>query len=178
MLCAWVPGSSTPVTKIVASGKVKASRVIEAMGRPDLAGCAVRVSGGWSTTAEDWDRFADAWLRVRDRHAARRRDVGGRAHRRAGVARGRLHEKFLHVGPRDDALVELDVERAAAGSRAPQRAQQRGLTAAVGAFNVPDSARKHGQVQRPPQQQAAALTDPAAHVDQRCGVGHAVFRPP
>ena len=55
------------------SGKVKASRVIEAMGRPDLAGCAVRVSGGWSTTAEDWDRFADAWLRVRDRHAARRR---------------------------------------------------------------------------------------------------------
>ncbi len=44
------------------SGKVKASHVIEAMGRPDLAPYAVRVSGGWASTAEDWRRCGDVWL--------------------------------------------------------------------------------------------------------------------
>jgi cysteine desulfurase len=55
------------------SGKVKASPVIEAMGRPDLAGCAIRVSGGWTTTGADWDRFVEAWLKAHARHAARAR---------------------------------------------------------------------------------------------------------
>ena len=55
------------------SGKVKASHVITAMGREDLAGCAIRVSGGWATTAEDWNRFVEAWMKAHDRHAARRR---------------------------------------------------------------------------------------------------------
>jgi cysteine desulfurase len=53
------------------SGKVKASHVVEAMGRPDLATCAVRVSGGWGTTQHDWNRFGDAWLEAHARHAAR-----------------------------------------------------------------------------------------------------------
>jgi len=57
------------------SGKVKASHVIEAMGRPDLAACAIRVSGGWASTPDDWSRFADAWLEAHARHAARTRPL-------------------------------------------------------------------------------------------------------
>ncbi|MDZ4372145.1 MAG: cysteine desulfurase family protein [Phenylobacterium sp.] len=57
------------------SGKVKASPVIAAMGRPDLAGSAIRVSGGWDTTEQDWKRFADAWLEGHARHVARRKEV-------------------------------------------------------------------------------------------------------
>ncbi|HEY8617738.1 cysteine desulfurase family protein [Phenylobacterium sp.] len=54
------------------SGKVKASHVLTAMGQGDLAGCALRVSGGWNTTEADWNRFADAWFEAHARHAARR----------------------------------------------------------------------------------------------------------
>jgi len=43
------------------SGKVKASRVVTAMGRPDLADKVLRVSAGWTTTPEDWDRFLAVW---------------------------------------------------------------------------------------------------------------------
>jgi cysteine desulfurase len=53
------------------SGKVKASPVLEAMGQGDLAGCAIRVSGGWNTTKADWDRFVEAWSAAQARHAAR-----------------------------------------------------------------------------------------------------------
>jgi cysteine desulfurase len=56
------------------SGKVKASHVVEAMGRPDLAPCAIRFSGGWATTEGDWVRAADAWLELASRHAARRQE--------------------------------------------------------------------------------------------------------
>ena len=55
------------------SGKVKASHVLTAMGLTELAGCAIRVSGGWATTQEDWAAFAIAWEQVQFRHAARRR---------------------------------------------------------------------------------------------------------
>lgn len=54
------------------SGKVKASRVVEAMGRPDLAPYAIRISGGWDTTQEDWRRCGDAWSEALQRHLARR----------------------------------------------------------------------------------------------------------
>jgi cysteine desulfurase len=54
------------------SGKVKASHVLTAMGHDQLAACAVRVSGGWNTTPQDWEGFADAWLDAHARHAARR----------------------------------------------------------------------------------------------------------
>lgn len=57
------------------SGKVKASHVVLAMDREDLAGCVIRVSGGWNTTQQDWDRFADAWLIAHARHAARMRPI-------------------------------------------------------------------------------------------------------
>src|SRR5260370_18181611 len=54
------------------SGKVKASPVLAAMGQGELAGCAIRVSGGWNTTETDWDRFVEAWSEVHRRHVARR----------------------------------------------------------------------------------------------------------
>lgn len=54
------------------SGKVKASRVLAAMGlSDDLAGCAVRVSMGPMTTEDDINRFADAWLAAHNRMRAR-----------------------------------------------------------------------------------------------------------
>jgi cysteine desulfurase len=53
------------------SGKVKPSRVLEAMGYGASAAGALRASGGWATTEADWIRFADVWLEARTRHAAR-----------------------------------------------------------------------------------------------------------
>jgi cysteine desulfurase len=55
------------------SGKVAASPVLKAMGFDDLAACALRVSGGWNTTEDDWIRFAEVWIAVHDRMRARRR---------------------------------------------------------------------------------------------------------
>ena len=47
--------------------------LVAAMGlAPDIAGCAVRVSLGWTTTAADIDRFAEEWLRLRARLGAPR----------------------------------------------------------------------------------------------------------
>jgi cysteine desulfurase len=43
------------------------------MGLNDLAPFALRVSGGWATTEQDWATFADAWIAAYSRHAARRR---------------------------------------------------------------------------------------------------------
>ncbi|MFT4935166.1 MAG: cysteine desulfurase [Pseudoalteromonas distincta] len=55
------------------SGKVKASHVLMAMGLDQLAGSAIRVSGGWSTGAHEWKHMVEAWITAYDRHAARRR---------------------------------------------------------------------------------------------------------
>ena len=57
------------------SGKVKASRVVEAMGRPDLAPFALRVSGGGASTEDDWIKCGDAWIAAWKRIGARRREV-------------------------------------------------------------------------------------------------------
>ena len=57
------------------SGKMKPSDVVAAMGRPDLAPFAVRISGGWNTTEDDWRRAGDAWLEAYARHLARRKEV-------------------------------------------------------------------------------------------------------
>jgi len=55
------------------SGKVKASRVLAAMGCDrDLAGSAIRVSLGWATTEDDMDRLFAAWIALRERMARRR----------------------------------------------------------------------------------------------------------
>ena len=54
-------------------------------------------------------------LHLLHRHAALVRHVGRRADRGAGVAGRRLDEQLLHFGARDDLLVELTFQRAAAG---------------------------------------------------------------
>jgi cysteine desulfurase len=55
------------------SGKVARSHVLEAMGvAPELAGAAIRVSLGWSTGADDIERFLTAWNEIHGRFAARR----------------------------------------------------------------------------------------------------------
>jgi cysteine desulfurase len=47
------------------SGKVTASHVLAAMGADrDIAGCAIRVSLGWHTRAEDIDRTLAAWREI------------------------------------------------------------------------------------------------------------------
>ncbi|WP_413856712.1 cysteine desulfurase family protein [Tateyamaria sp.] len=53
------------------SGKVKASRVLKAMGLGDVAGDAVRVSLGLDTTKDDVMRFADTWAQKLNKHKAR-----------------------------------------------------------------------------------------------------------
>ena len=57
------------------SGKVKASPVLTAMHQGELASCAIRVSGGWSTIEADWTRFVDAWLQLYARHTARHKEL-------------------------------------------------------------------------------------------------------
>jgi len=55
------------------SGKVQASHVLRAMGADAAtAGCAIRISLGWQSTAEDVERFLEAWcaLAARSRAAA------------------------------------------------------------------------------------------------------------
>jgi len=46
------------------SGKVARSRVIDAMGLSDLAGCAIRVSLPWNATASDIAAFTEAYARM------------------------------------------------------------------------------------------------------------------
>jgi cysteine desulfurase len=57
------------------SGKVKPSRTVEAMGRPDLAPYSIRLSGGWSTTEADWIRAGDVWLEALSRRRSKIKEV-------------------------------------------------------------------------------------------------------
>jgi cysteine desulfurase len=57
------------------SGKTKPSRAILATGRGDLAAGGVRASGGWSTTEDDWIRFAATWANA---YAAQRERIAER----------------------------------------------------------------------------------------------------
>jgi cysteine desulfurase len=57
------------------SGKVKASPVVEAMGRADLAPYSLRISGGWASTAQDWKRCGDVWTEAYARTLSRKREV-------------------------------------------------------------------------------------------------------
>jgi cysteine desulfurase len=86
-LCAASPGRASELQVIAldlagvmvsagsacSSGKVTQSHVLSAMGFGDLAGCAIRASGSWATTEDDWARFTRAWIDANDAHAARRR---------------------------------------------------------------------------------------------------------
>jgi cysteine desulfurase len=54
------------------SGKVTRSHILDAMGvAPALAECAIRISLGWSTSAEDIDQLVDAWGALYARTRAR-----------------------------------------------------------------------------------------------------------
>lgn len=53
------------------SGKVKSSRVLEAMGLKAVADKALRVSSGWNTTRADWQRFTEVWAKGYDAFKAR-----------------------------------------------------------------------------------------------------------
>ncbi len=54
------------------SGKVKASKVLLAMGYDEVeAACAIRVSLGLETTKDDVMRFAEAWTRMFEKHQKR-----------------------------------------------------------------------------------------------------------
>jgi cysteine desulfurase len=57
------------------SGRVTPSGSASAMGRPDLARLAIRVSGGWASTQADWRRCEETWSEAFDRTLARRRAV-------------------------------------------------------------------------------------------------------
>jgi cysteine desulfurase len=57
------------------SGKVKSSRTVEAMGRPDLAACSIRISGGWSSAEADWVRAGDVWLEAQARRRPKIKEV-------------------------------------------------------------------------------------------------------
>lgn len=55
------------------SGKVRASRVLRAMGYDEAhASCAIRVSLGPDVTEDEIMRFADSWLRRCTKHQARK----------------------------------------------------------------------------------------------------------
>lgn len=65
-------GLSVSSGSACSSGKVGPSHVLEAMGVPaDVAGCAMRVSLGWSSTADDVEVFLDGFGEVVGRHASR-----------------------------------------------------------------------------------------------------------
>ncbi|MEM9966123.1 MAG: aminotransferase class V-fold PLP-dependent enzyme, partial [Asticcacaulis sp.] len=53
------------------SGKVKSSRVLEAMGLQGVADKALRVSSGWNTSPDDWQRFVAVWSKGYAAHKAR-----------------------------------------------------------------------------------------------------------
>jgi len=54
------------------SGKVRPSHVLRAMGASEAeAGSSIRVSLGWGTTAEEVDRFIEAWGEIYHRLGAR-----------------------------------------------------------------------------------------------------------
>jgi cysteine desulfurase len=51
-----------------ASGSIKPSHVIKAMGfADDVAQCAIRISSGWHTSANEWQKLAAAWLQMYQR---------------------------------------------------------------------------------------------------------------
>ena len=87
-LCVATPGFSAEVQVMAldlagvmisagaacSSGKVRPSQVVSAMGRADLAPYSVRISGGWASTAADWERCGEAWLEAFERQSVRRRE--------------------------------------------------------------------------------------------------------
>ena len=78
------------------SGRMEPSAVIEAMGFPSLSRHAVRLSLGWSSTAEDCDAAVRAWKAADTRHRTRR----------AGSAMTPLYLDCNATTPVDPAVVD------------------------------------------------------------------------
>jgi cysteine desulfurase len=45
------------------------------MGRPDLAACSIRISGGWASSEADWITCGEAWSAARETRRARLAEV-------------------------------------------------------------------------------------------------------
>ncbi len=72
MMALDLMGISVSSGSACSSGKVASSHVLKAMGVPDaLAACALRVSLGWNSTAEDVAAFLDGFGSVLARHEKR-----------------------------------------------------------------------------------------------------------
>jgi cysteine desulfurase len=66
-------GLSVSAGPACSSGKVGPSHVLDAMGVPaDLAGCALRLSLGWSTTKDDIETYLKGFGEVVTRQLSRR----------------------------------------------------------------------------------------------------------
>ena len=73
MMALDLMGLSVSSGSACTSGKVSSSHVLAAMGAtPELAGCALRVSFGWNSTAADVDTLLAAYGTILQRHRARR----------------------------------------------------------------------------------------------------------
>lgn len=59
-----IAGVAISAGSACSSGKVKASHVLVAMGAGELAGQAVRISGGWQTKKTDFEKLADVFLEL------------------------------------------------------------------------------------------------------------------
>jgi cysteine desulfurase len=67
-----IAGFAISAGSACSSGKVKTSRVLKTMGFDDItAASAVRISLGPTTTADEVDRFVNAWARAYEKFAAR-----------------------------------------------------------------------------------------------------------
>jgi cysteine desulfurase len=72
MMALDLKGISVSSGSACSSGKVGTSHVLKAMGVPDaLAACALRISLGWNSTADDVAAFLDGFSSVLDRHDRR-----------------------------------------------------------------------------------------------------------
>jgi cysteine desulfurase len=66
-------GLSVSSGSACSSGKVGPSHVLDAMGVPaELAGCALRLSLGWSSTKDDIETYLRGFGEVVSRHFSRR----------------------------------------------------------------------------------------------------------
>ena len=53
------------------SGKVKKSRILEAMGMGALSENSIRISSGWNNQPQDWLRFFEVWSKAYQTHLSR-----------------------------------------------------------------------------------------------------------